>query len=166
MLKVSRPHTGTLIISQGRAQALVRLLIWAGVVVLFYIVMISDLVQIGERPEGGEAAAWHLWALMLFPLFLLPYLFGLLRTIRRADDLIFDGREKTVSKGKQTLAAYADIRALELLSVHATCEEFRLSAVLADGVSIELMETEASVAIEVLAREISDLLNVPLDRKA
>lgn len=166
MLEVSRPDAGTLIISKGRAQAFVRLLIWAGVVLLFYIVLISDLVQSGERPEGGEAAAWHLWTLMLFPLFLLPYLFGLLRTIRRADDLIFDGRKRTVSKGKQTLAGYADIRALELLSVHATCEEFRLSAVLADGVSIELMETEASVAIEVLAREISNLLSVPLNRKA
>ncbi|HSS66275.1 MAG TPA: hypothetical protein VLS27_17735 [Gammaproteobacteria bacterium] len=166
MLRVSRPAAGTLVISQGRAQAFVRLAIWIGVVGLFYLVVLGETVLSGAPAANGRGVPWHEWALLLFPLSLLPYLFSLVRTLRRADELILDGREKIVSRGRRTLAVFTDIRSLELKTVHGSCEEFRLSAILSNGRSIELMETEASAAIGTLAREMSGLLQVPLIRKA
>ncbi len=165
MLKVSRPASGVLVVSHGRTQALVRLAIWTSVVVIFYLVVLGDAAQTAEHTGSDKTAAWHVWVLLLFPLCLLPYLFGLIRILRRANDLIFDGPRKTVSKGKRALAAFADVRALEMRAVHGTCEEFRLSALLEDGGNLELIETEASAMIEALAEEISELLEVPLTRK-
>lgn len=166
MLRVSRPETEILVVSQGQAQAVVRLLIWISVVVLFYVVLLFGAPLNEERPAGDAAAAWHRWALFLVPFFLLPYLFGLVRAIRRGDELIFSGLDNIVSKGGRTLAAFADIRAIELQTVHGTCEEFRLSAVLAAGNTISLLETEASAEVEALAREISELVDAPLIRAA
>lgn len=165
MFKVSRTATGTLIISQGRAQAVVRLVIWASVVVVFYLVVLGDAALSGERLQGDRAPPWHLWALLLFPLFLVPYLFSLIRALRCADELIFDGREKIICRRGRTLARFSDIRGLELRAVHGTCEEYQLSTVLAAGGSLDLLEAEASAATETLARELSELLQVPLIRK-
>lgn len=166
MLKVSRPATGLLVISQGRAQAFVRLAVWIGVVIVFYLVLLGDAILSPEPVTNSHADAWHERVLLLFPLFLLPYLFSLVRTLRRADELTLDGCEKIVSRGRRTLAAFSDVRSLELRTVHGTCEEFRLSAILSDGRIIGLVETEASAAIEALAQEISELLGVPLARPA
>ena len=166
MLRVSRPGTGILVVSQGQAQAVVRLLIWLSVVVLFYLVLLFGAPLNEELSSDDSAAAWHVWALLLVPLFLLPYLFGLIRAIRRSDELIFNGPDKIVSKGGKTLAAFTDIRAIELRTVHGTCEELRLSAVLDDGGSIALLETEASAEVDALAGKISELLQVPLTRKS
>ena len=166
MPKVSRPATGLLVISQGRAQAFVRLAIWIGVVAVFYLVLLGDAALSGERTASDKADAWHEWVLLVFPLFLFPYLFSQVRALRRADELTLDGREKIVSQGRRTLAAFADVRSLELQTVHGSCEEFRLSVILSDGRRIELLETEASAAIEALAQEISELIDVPLARTA
>ena len=78
MLRVSRPETETLVISQRQAQAVVRLLIWISVVVLFYVVLLVGTPLNEERQSGDAAAAWHRWALFLVPLFLLPYFFSLI----------------------------------------------------------------------------------------
>jgi hypothetical protein len=164
MLRVYRPAAGFLVISQGRGQALLRLSIWVGVVVVFYVVVIGDVALSRAPVENNQAGGWHEWVLLIFPLFLLPYLFSLVRTLRRADELTIDGREKTVSKGRRTLAAFADVRSLELRTVHGSCEELRLSAILDNGRNIGLVETEASTAIEALAQEVSELLDVPLAR--
>ncbi len=118
MLRVSRPTTEILVVSQGRAQAVVRLLIWISVVVLFCIVLIVDAPLGNERSRDDSAAAWRVWVLLLVPLFLLPYLFGAIRAIRRGDELTFNGLNKIVSRGEQTLATFADIRAIELQTVH------------------------------------------------
>lgn len=166
MLKVSRPASGVLVVSQGRTQAFVRLAIWISVVVIFYLVVLGDGAQTAARAGSDIAPDWHVWVLLLVPLCLLPYLFGLIRTMSRADELMFDGRGRTIYKGKRALATFAEIRSLELRAVHGTCEEFRLSAVLADGENVELIETEASAVIEALAGEISALLNISLIRKA
>ena len=165
MLRVSRPTTEILVVSQRRAQAVVRLLIWLSGVVLFCIVLLVDAMPGSERPPGDSAAAWRAWALFLVPLFLLPYLFGLIRAIRRGDELIFNGLDEVVSRGKQRLATFAEIRAIELQTVHGSCEEFRLSAVLDDGGRIALLETEASAEVDALAGKIADLLQVPLTRQ-
>lgn len=164
MLKVSRPASGILVISQGRTQTLVRLAIWIGVVVIFYLVVLGDAALTDDHSANTEATAWRTWVLLLFPLCLLPYLFSLVRALRRADALICDGRAKRLSKRRQTLVDFADIRELELQTVQGTCEEFRLSAILSNGHSIELLEAEASAATEALAVEISELLEAPLIR--
>ena len=142
------------------------MLIWLSVVVLFCMVLLADAPLGSEHPPDDPAAAWRRWALFLVPLFLLPYLFALIRAIRRGDELIFNGIDEIVSRGRRTLATFADIGAIELQTVHGSCEEFRLSAVLAAGGAIPLLETEASAAVEALAREISELMDVPLVRAA
>ena len=166
MLRISRPTAEILVVSLGRTQAVVRLLIWLSVVVLFCIVLLVDAPLINQRPPDNPVAPWRIWALFLVPLFLLPYFFGLIRAIRRGDELVINGLDGIVSKGGKTLAAFTGIRAIELQTVHASCEEFRLSAVLAAGGTVSLLETEASAAVEALAREISELMDVPLVRAA
>jgi hypothetical protein len=166
MLNVSRSAAGLLVVSQGRAQAFARLAIWIGVVTVFYLVVLGDAVLSRSPPGSNAANAWHEWSLLIFPLFLLPYLLSLVRTLRRADVLTLDRCEKIVRRGRRTLAAFAEVRSLELRTVHATCEEFRLSAILRNGRSVGLVETEASAAVEALAKEISELLDVPLGRTA
>lgn len=164
MLRVSRPAAEILVLSEGRAQALVRLLIWIGIVVLFCVVLLVDSPPGNDRPPDDPAAAWRTWALFLVPLFLLPYLFALIRAIRRGDDLVINGLDKIVFKGGKTLAAFTEVRAIELQTIHGSCEEFRLSALLAAGGAIPLLETGASAAVQALAREISELMDVPLVR--
>ncbi len=166
MLRISRPTAEILVASLGRTQALVRLLIWISVVVLFCIVLLFDASLGNQRSPDDPAAAWRRWALFLVPLFLLPYLFGLTRAIRRGDELVINGVDGIVLKGGKTLAAFTEIRAIELRTVHGSCEEFRLSALLAAGGTVSLLETEASAAVEALAREISERLEVPLIRSA
>ena len=141
------------------------MLIWISLVALFCIVLLVDAPLGSERPPDEPVDAWRTWALFLVPLFLLPYLFSLVKAIRRGDELVFDGLDKIVSRGGKTLAAFTDIRAIELRTVHGTCEELRLSVVLYDGGSIALLETEASARVDALAGKISDLLQVPLTRQ-
>ena len=165
MIRIYRPTAEILVVSLGRTQAVVRLLIWLSVVVLFCVVLFTDAPLGNERPPDDPAAAWRRWALFLVPLVLLPYLFGAVRAIRRGEELVFNGLDKIVSKGGRTLAAFTDIREIELRTVHGTCEELRLSAVLDDGGSIALLEMEASAEVDALAGKISDLLQVPLTRQ-
>lgn len=163
-MKVSRDKAGMLTISQGRTETLIRLLIWIGVVVVFYLVILGDAAVNGGGLEDDESAGWHFWVLVLVPVFLLPYLINLVRGLIRADELVFDSDAKLLLKRKRTVAAFKDIRELRLQTVHGTCEEFRLSAILNNGRRIELFETEARALVESLAMEISDLLGVELIR--
>ncbi len=166
MLKVLRPSPQVLVISERRLQALIRLGIWIGIVSVFYLVVLD-----GAAPAGGEPAVfgtggyWE-WLLLLFPLFLLPYLFNCVRALLRSDELIFDGRSQLVSSRSQPLAAFGDIRKLHLRAVNGTCEEFCLSATLDDGRHIKLCESGALAAIAVLADEIAALVGVEITRGA
>ncbi len=164
MMKVSRDDDGMLVISQGRTETLVRLLIWIGVVLIFYLVILSDAALTGGPSKWSDGGGWHFWALLLFPVFLLPYLFSLVRGLLRVDELVFDSAAKQLLRRKRSLAAFSDIREIRLQTVHGTCEEFRLSAILNNGRRIELFETEAPAVIESLAAEICDLLGVQLIR--
>jgi len=157
MVKVLRPTPQVLIISERRLQALIRLGIWIAIVCVFYLVVLN-----GASPAGGY---WE-WLLLLFPLFLLPYLFDCIRVLLRSDELIFDGRSQVVSSRSRPLAAFGDIRKLHLRAVNGTCEEFCLSATLDDGRDIKLCESGASAAIIALADEIAALVGVEITRGA
>ncbi len=143
-----------------------RLIIWLGVVVIFYLVALRSGVPSGERWLVDGPTALHEWLLLLFPLFLLPYLPSLIRALRGFDELTFDGRSRMLSGEARLAVAFADVEDLQLRTVHGSCEEYRLDAVLKDGRRIELFETEASAAVESLAEEVSELLGVALTRKA
>lgn len=143
-----------------------RLVVWIAVVCVFYGVVLGEAAWTAARSPGGEAAGWHDWLLLLFPLFLLPYFFSLARELRRADELILDASSGSVSNRRQSLAAFSDIREIQLRTVHGTCEEFRVTAVLSDGSSIRLIETDASAEIVDLAEEIADLVGVEVARTA
>lgn len=166
MLSVTRPGPQLLVISERPTEVLLCLAIWIGVVFIFYLVVLGESALIGGRSNVNVAAGWHHWVLLLFPLFLLPYLFKLVRSLSRADELRFDGRSKMLSRKRRILVAFADIRELQLRTVHGTCEELRLSATLADGRNIKLIEIEASKAMMALAAEISELVGVEITRTA
>ena len=166
MLRVHRPAPRVLIISHKPAGALLRLAIWLGVVIAFYLVVLGGGMLPGASPAAAQAAGWRQWPLLLFPLFLLPYLFGLVRALLRADDLTVDGRSGQLCNRRGTLAEFSRIRELSLKTVHGTCEEYRLSAALEDGRSIKLIEAEATPAIESLAAELADLVGADLVRLA
>ena len=106
MLKVLRPSPRVLIISERRLQALIRLGIWIGIVSVFYLVVLGGAAPAdGEPTIFGTGSYWE-WLLLLFPLFLLPYLFNCLRALLRSDEMIFDGRSQLVSSRSQALAAF------------------------------------------------------------
>jgi len=166
MLKVLHPSPQVLVISERRLQALIRLGIWIGTVSVFYLVVLNGAsFADGEPAAFGEGRHWE-WLLLLFPLFLLPYLFNCIRALLRSDELIFDGGSRMVSRRSQPLAAFGDIRELHLRAVNGTCEEFCLSATLGDGRHITLCESSASAAITALADEIAVLVGVEVTRGA
>lgn len=165
MLKVARPEPRTLVITDRPTGALVRLIIWIGVVFIFYLAVLDDTALVGESPPGPESGGWHEWLLLLFPLFLLPYLFSLVRSLLRAGEFTFDGRSRTLSTRTQPVAAFSEIRELRLRTIHGSCEEFRLSAVLGNGRGIKLIEAKASAQVDDLAAEISELVGVDVIRE-
>jgi hypothetical protein len=166
MLKILRPSPQVLVISERRLQALIRLGIWVGIVSVFYLVVLDGTAPAdGESAVFGAGSYWE-WLLLLFPLFLLPYLFNCLKALLRSDEMIFDGRSQLVSSRSQALAAFGDIRELHLRAVNGTCEEFCLSATLGDGRHIRLCESGASSAITALADEIAALVGVEVIRGA
>ena len=159
MLTVARPQPHVLVVSQRPAGVALRLAIWNGVVLIFYLVVLTELMPADDAPRG-----WREWLLLLFPLFLLPYLIGLVRALRRADELIFDAASQILSNRSGNLAAFADIRELRLRTVHGSCEEFRLSAALEDGSEIRLVDGQASAALEKLAAEVAAFTGIELTR--
>ena len=150
MLTVARPQPHVLVVSQRPAGVALRLAIWIGVVLIFYLVVLAEITPADHTPLG-----WREWLLLLFPLCLLPYLVSLVRALRRVDELVFDAASKTLSNRSGNLAAFADIRELRLRTVHGSCEEFRLSAALEDGSEIRLVDGQASAALEKLAAEVA-----------
>ena len=166
MLKVLRPSPQALVVSERRLQALIRLGIWIGTVSVFYLVVLNGAsFADGEPAVFGAGGHWE-WLLLLFPLFLLPYLFNCVRVLLRSDELILDGRSRMVSSRRQSLAAFGDIRKLHLRAVNGTCEELGLSATLSDGRHIKLCESSASAEITALADEIAALVGVEVTRGA
>lgn len=166
MFKLIRPGPGVLVVSEKPLPALVRLGIWLSLVGIFYAVLLGGGAKGGIAPAAANGRDLHDWLLLLFPLFLLPYLFNCLRAIFGAGDLIFDGASRTVSRRRRLLAAFADIRELRLRTVNATCEEFCLSAVLADGRIVSLLERSRSAGVDALAEEIAALIGVKVIRAA
>jgi hypothetical protein len=140
-----------LVISQRPIGAAVRLIVWLGVVVTFYLVALGGGVLSGELWLVDGSTGWHEWLLLLFPLFLVPYLFSLIRALRGFDELTFDQRSKVLSGRARMPVAFAEIEDLQLRTVHGTCEEYCLDAILIGGRRIELFETDASTAVEALA---------------
>lgn len=159
MYKIARHEPDILVISDGTLQAFVRLCIWLAVVATFYAVILG-----GGGPSMAGGRDLHDWLLLLFPLFLLPYLINCIRTISGAGALVVDGTARTLWRRKRPLARFADIREIELRPVNATCEEFCLSASLSDGRRVTLVEGKRLENLDDLAREIAEMTGVRLSR--
>lgn len=167
MFKVTRPNHDILIVSEKPLAALVRLGIWLGVVGIFYAVVLGwESGATIPAPTTVIGHGWREGLILLFPVFLLPYLFSCVRGILGAGDLVFDGTSRTVTRKQQSLAAFSDIRELNLRTVNATCEEYSLSALLADGRKLSLLEIKGSPDVEQLAEEIAALIGVEITRAA
>lgn len=165
MFKVLRPQPNMLVVSQTRAQALVRLVIWIAVVSIFYLVVLGGDLSAEAGDKNGQKN-FHEWVLLLFPLFLLPYVAGCMREIFGGGTLVFDGASRKVLRRDRLLAAFDDIRELRLRTVNATCEEFCLCASLADGKFLALLESKHGATVDSVAMEIADLIGVELVRSA
>ena len=166
MFRILRPSPNVLVISGSPLQALIRLGIWVGVVAIFYAVVLGSTPPTEAVPSAADEWSLHEWLLLLFPIFLLPYLFNCVRVLLRSEALVFDGPSQLVSRKRQPLAAFTDVRELRLRAVNATCEELCLSAALADGRVLTLLESKPSAEINALAEEIAELVGVKVIRAA
>lgn len=166
MFKITRPGPSVLVLSQKSLPALIRLGIWVCVVVIFYVAVFASSTHDDTVSSGATGRNVHEWLFLLFPIFLLPYLFNCIRAIAGSGDLIIDGPSRSVSRRSRPLASFADIRELRLRAVNATCEEFCLSATLRDGRHITLLESRGSPGIAALTEEIASLIGVKITRAA
>ncbi len=166
MFRITRLSPGVLVISEKPLQALVRLGIWIGIVVIFYLVTLGGIPVAGGAALGTDEWGLHEWLLLMFPVFLLPYVFSCIRALLGVGNLVFDGPSQSILRRGQLLAKFANIREMRLRAVNATCEEFCLTATLADGRVVTLLESKGTSGIDVVAEEISALVGVNLIRTA
>ena len=119
-------------IGEPRWRAVVRLLIWLSVVVIYYVTIVSTDAADANRRQSFDGV------LLLFPLFLIPYLFGIIRSIRTRDAFVFDGVAGDLRKNGVSIMRLDQITDLQLKAVNGTCEELSLCVQGEDNISIEL----------------------------
>lgn len=121
-------------IGEPRWRAVTRLLIWLSVIVVYYVTIISTDVTDTTKANRG-----HLnWMFVLLPLFLTPYLFGIMEGIRNREVFVFDGIAGDLRRGGVPVIRFDQITGVCLKAVNGTCEELSLSVRGEIDVSIEL----------------------------
>ncbi len=156
MIKVDRSKSHCLVIGEHRFWPALRLLILLCLSGLYYYALFS---MDGVLPAGGSVR----WMLLLFPLFLTPYLQPIVRGLRHRDEFHFDTRRQRVNHAGQPLADFADIDKILIAATNSTCEELQLSLVLKSGRRVVLYEQPAGNDAYGLAQELAGLLGLDLE---
>lgn len=154
MLHIRHKGPGNLSFSGYRSWPYLRL----GILIAVFAVYGYGLHAAGLF-SGGLSGQWML---VLFPLFLIPYLLPIWRGLKRRDAFEFDAASHTVRRAGQILTEFDDIHSVQIQATNAGCEELRLSLLMLDGTRLELYEGAARAQALVLARELSALLRVEL----
>jgi len=157
MIKIDTPQQQCLRIYEYSVWPLVQLIILGTLVSGYYFSLLSDT---GNRITSD----FHFLALLIFPLFLSPYLLQIWRGINRRTNFEIDGMRGIVRGDGDVLIPFADITNIELSATNATCEELRLCVILKSGDKLQLYEGAAGKRISDLARRVAMIIGVALQR--
>ncbi|MDH3690001.1 MAG: hypothetical protein OEU36_11045 [Gammaproteobacteria bacterium] len=168
-VKVTRPRRQVLVVSKARLSALVRLVVWMAIVAVFYYTLLGLGDATDDAAPVGDAKAWLLedgtrWLLLLFPIFIVPYLIEGIKALTVQDELTFDGLSQTVRKNDREVATFNQIEHLKLSTINGRCEELALTAVLIDGNSVQIHTSGTLLKMVALANDIADILQVEVVR--
>lgn len=143
-------------IGEPRWRAIVRLLIWLSVVATYYVFLVKVDVMEPSLTNNGSTY----WASLLFPLFLTPYLYGIIRSIRKCEVFVFDGETGDLRKNGKSIIRFDQLINVRLKAVNGICEELRLSVQGEDNISIEMPVGGQPDRVVEAARAISAMTNV------
>lgn len=154
----SRAHQdpNRLEIGEPRWRVVVRLLIWLSVVVLYYV----TLVPIDAADAGRMNNASLHWVLLVFPLFLTPYLFGIIQTLRDRELFVFDGVAGDLRRDGIAIIRLDQITDVCLEAVNGTCEELSLSVRGEDNFSVDLPVDGPPARVAEVGSAIASMANV------
>lgn len=143
-------------IGEPRWRAVVRLLIWLSMVAIYYVTFVK-VVATGSSLTDNISL---FWVSLLFPLFLTPYLFGIIRNIRKHEVFVFDGVTGDLRKNGISIVRLDQIIDVRLKAVNGICEELSLSVRTENNISIELPVDGPTDRVAEVASAIASMSNV------
>jgi len=153
---VRRANPHQLEIGEPRWRAIVRLLIWLSVVSIYYVSL--------EKVDALDTSLSHntlmFWGSLLFPLFLTPYLIGIISRITKREALVVDEATGVLRKNGKSIIRLDQITEVRLKAVNGICEEFSLSVRGKDNISIELPVDGSTDGVTGAASAIAAMANV------
>ena len=168
-MRVSRPGSQILVITESRLHAIGFLALYLGFFAFWYYVALD----LGKIPDGVHlfdhvldrlsAQPW-LWLFVLVPVLSVPNIFKGLMIAVVGEELTFNGVTRTVLKNHKRLAGFNEIAYLQIRTIQGKSAEHRLTAVLQTGDKIEIHTSKASDIIA-LADDVADILGVKVVRK-
>lgn len=170
-MRVHRPNPQVLVIAERRLSALLGLVVWTGMVSVFYYTFLDSGDFMPVSASEGGATPWKFEVggntlFLLFPVFLAPSLLRCLRVLAVGEELTFDDESRMVSKNRVRVAAFGEVKYLQLKTLNGTCEELMLCALLTDGTRVTLHTSGAVAEMVAVADEIGKLLQVEVVREA
>jgi len=168
-MRVSRPSSQILVISESRLHAIGFLALYLGFFAFWYYLTLD----LGKIPTGVHlfdhvldrlSAQPMLWLFVLAPVLSVPYIFKCLRIAVVGEELTFNGVTRTVLKNHKRLAGFNEISYLQIRTIQGKSAEHRLTAVLQMGDKIEIRTSNSSDIIA-LADDVADILGVRVVRK-
>lgn len=143
-------------IGEPRWRAIVRLLIWLSMVAIYYVSFVKVVGTGSSLTDNGSL----FWVSLLFPLFLTPYLFGIIRNIRKHEVFVFDDVTGELRKNGLPIIRLDQIIDVRLKAVNGICEELSLSVHGEDNISIELPVDGPPDRVAEAASAIASMTNV------
>lgn len=143
-------------IGEPRWRAIVRLLIWLSMVAIYYVSFVKVVGTGSSLTDNGSL----FWVSLLFPLFLTPYLFGIIRNIRKHEVFVFDDVTGELRKNGLPIIRLDQIIDVRLKAVNGICEELSLSVHGEDNISIELPVYGPPDRVAEAASAIASMTNV------
>ena len=125
-------------------------------VTIYYVIFVKVVATGSSLPDNGTL----FWVSLLFPLFLTPYLFGIMRNIRKHEVFVFDGVTGDLRKNGISLIRLDQIIDVRLKAVNGICEELSLSVHGENNVSIELPVDGPTDRVADVASVIASMSNV------
>jgi len=169
-MRVSRPSSQVLVVSESRLSHIVALAIYP----VFFALWYYFLLDLGKIPDGVHpfdhlldrlSAEPFLWLFVLAPVFFVQAIFNSLRIAVVGEEITFHGITRTVLKNQKRLAGFDEIAYLQIRTIRgAEDAEHILTAVLQAGNKIEI-DTSSNVSdIIALADDVADILGVRVIR--
>ena len=125
-------------------------------VAIYYVSFVKVVGTGSSLTDNGSL----FWVSLLFPLFLTPYLFGIIRNIRKHEVFVFDDVTGELRKNGLPIIRLDQIIDVRLKAVNGICEELSLSVHGEDNISIELPVDGPPDRVAEAANAIASMTNV------